>query len=211
MEELAERGGYSSIGGVPLVEAGESKRNLVTPGCVVKTSFKLRSATFATRLAISLFVIAAASQAPRSPEGRRSGLSARSPRTFQAPTNLKVLPKNLTGQQVHDVMERWSSELGVRCSACHVRESEGILPDGPAYQRFADDSKPMKSAARIMYAMTEEINGNLITRVSGATSQVTCGICHRGNIRPEPFILPPPDKQGSTIQVGAPAGAASLP
>jgi hypothetical protein len=124
------------------------------------------------------------------------------------PSNLKVLPKDLTGRQVHDIMEQWSGELGVRCSACHVRDSEGVVPGGPLHPRFADDSKPMKGIARIMYTMTVEINRNFIAGVGAAPKPVTCGTCHRGDIRPEPFVSLP-DGQRPVIQAAPPAGGAS--
>jgi hypothetical protein len=108
-----------------------------------------------------------------------------------APVNLKVLPKNLSGRQVHDIMEQWSAELGVRCSACHLRDLDGIVPGGSPHPRFADDSKPMKGIARLMYTMTLEINRKFIKGNDGVPAPVTCGNCHRGNIRPEPFVSPP--------------------
>lgn len=113
------------------------------------------------------------------------------PRTFPAPTNLKVLPKEFTGKQVHDIMEQWVGSLGIRCDSCHVEVSESAEPGGRPHLDFADDSKPMKAAARLMYTMTEEINSNYITKVKGSDTRVTCGTCHRGQVSPEPFIVQP--------------------
>jgi hypothetical protein len=44
------------------------------------------------------------------------------PRRFPAPTNLKVLPKSLTGQQGHDIMEQWEASLGTHCNSCHAED-----------------------------------------------------------------------------------------
>jgi Photosynthetic reaction centre cytochrome C subunit len=170
----------------------------------VKTSLKPRSAIVITAFMVAVFVVSAFAQA----QSRAAGPSSRPPQTFLSPTNLKVLPKDLTGRQVHDIMEQWSGELGVRCSACHVRESEAVIPGGPLHPRFADDSKPMKEIARRMYSMTAEINRNFISTVEETSKPVTCGTCHRGAIRPEPFVTPP-DGQKSMTQTPLPARAPS--
>lgn len=114
-----------------------------------------------------------------------------SPRTYPVPTNLKVLSRGLSGRRVNEIMEQWSAQLGVRCGACHLRTSERVIHAGPHENRFADDSKPMKQAARIMYTMTLEINRKFITGDDGVPGPVTCGTCHRGYIRPEPFMVAP--------------------
>jgi Photosynthetic reaction centre cytochrome C subunit len=170
--------------------------------------FKLGSAIVITAVTAAVFVVSAFAQAPRGSQSRAAGPSSRPPQTFPAPTNLKVLPKDLTGRQVHDIMERWSGELGVRCSACHVRDSEAVVPGGPLHPRFADDSKPMKGIARIMYAMTAEINHNFISTLEETPKPVTCGTCHRGAIRPEPFVAPA-DGQQSVTPIPFPAWAPS--
>ena len=41
-------------------------------------------------------------------------------RHFPPPKNLKVLPKNLTGDQVVDIMRHWAGDLGQKCSTCHA-------------------------------------------------------------------------------------------
>jgi hypothetical protein len=127
-------------------------------------------------------------QSTPSPPSRRQEL------VFQPPVNLTVLPKQLTGRQVHNIMEQWSGDLGVRCNACHEHESDGIVPGGRAHSRFADDSKPMKRIARLMYTMTQQINRTFITGDDRVPGPVTCGTCHRGNIRPVPFVSRPHDE-----------------
>jgi len=49
----------------------------------------------------------------------------------------------------------------------------------------------MKSVARIMYTMTDEINTRYIARIDGSGVPVTCGTCHRGKMGPEPFANQP--------------------
>lgn len=113
--------------------------------------------------------------------------SSPQPKSYPAPTNLKVLPKDLTGRQLHAIMERWALSLGVECGACHTDDPEHPRPDGRPGLKFPDDSKPMKTVARNMYTMTEEINTTYIAKLEGSGVPVTCGTCHQGHIGPEPF------------------------
>jgi hypothetical protein len=109
------------------------------------------------------------------------------------PTNLKVLPKNLTGAQVHEIMEKWEGELGTGCKTCHTVNPNDIGPNGKPRLNFADDSKEEKRTARVMYKMTEDINANYVSKIDSSGDPVTCGTCHRGHLGPEPFV-PAPEK-----------------
>ena len=150
-----------------------------------------RSTVVMTLLATTFSAATTLCQAPQGPQPAPS-------RTFPAPTNLRVLPKDLTGQEVHDIMEQWAGSLGTRCNSCHVEDSENVALDGHSRLNFADDSKPMKAVARLMYRMTEEINNNYIAKVEGSSILVTCGTCHRGEVSPEPFTIQSPDGQPTT-------------
>jgi len=107
-----------------------------------------------------------------------------------APTNLKVLPKDLTGEQVHEIMEKWEAELGAGCKTCHTATKE-LGPNGKPRLNFADDSKEEKQTARQMYKMVEEINASYISKIDSSGDPVTCGTCHRGHLGPEPFVPKP--------------------
>ena len=146
-------------------------------------------AAAAVLLIAAVFAAAMAAQAPQAPPPPAG--NAPPPRTYPAPTNLKVLPKNLTGQQVHEIMEKWEGSLGVHCNTCHTADPGNIGPNGRPRLNFADDSKQQKSTARLMYKMTEEINGNYISMVENSGPPVSCGTCHRGHLDPEPFVIPP--------------------
>ena len=108
-----------------------------------------------------------------------------------APTNLKVLPKNLTGAQVHEIMEKWEGELGTSCKTCHAADPKNLGPNGKPRLNFPDDSKEDKQTARKMFKMVEEINANYISKIDSSGMPVTCGTCHRGHLGPEPFVAPP--------------------
>ncbi|MDR3725896.1 MAG: c-type cytochrome [Terracidiphilus sp.] len=152
------------------------------------TSLSLPAAA-AALLTVAFFAITTVAQAPQA----AAGGPPPPPRTFPAPTNLKVLPKNLTGQQVHDIMEQWEGSLGAKCSTCHTPDPKNIGPNGRPRLDFVDDSKPEKTTARSMYAMMEDINKNYVAKIDSSGAPVTCGTCHRGHLGPEPFVIPPDD------------------
>jgi hypothetical protein len=106
---------------------------------------------------------------------------------YPAPTNLKVLPNNLNGAEVRAIMHQWEDQLGAECSACHARDPKSLGPNGLPQLNYADDSKPEKSRARLMYTMVDDINTNYIGRIEGSGLPVSCGTCHQGNLKPEPI------------------------
>ncbi|MGD0914554.1 MAG: c-type cytochrome [Terracidiphilus sp.] len=106
---------------------------------------------------------------------------------YPAPTNLQVLPKDLTGAQVRDIMEGWENDLGAECSTCHVRNPNDLGPNGRPRFNYADDSKEEKKTARVMYTMVDTINANFVSKVPNSGVPVNCGTCHRGHLSPEPF------------------------
>jgi len=113
------------------------------------------------------------------------------------PTNLQVLPKDTTPEQLHKIMDGIAGALGVHCSFCHVQNAQTHHMD------FASDAKPDKEMARIMMRMTGTINQQYMTQIHDpdATAEdkhVTCGTCHRGHQMPEHFV-PPPEHHGAPM------------
>jgi hypothetical protein len=94
------------------------------------------------------------------------------------PTNLQVLPKDYTFDQVRQVMRGFTEGLGVECSHCHV---------GTPQERAKDD-KPEKLEARKMLKMLMAINNDFLKDVgepaADGASKVTCYTCHRGAVKP---------------------------
>jgi hypothetical protein len=161
-------------------------------------------------VAVSMAAQAPQTQAPAAGAGQapQGGPPSGDQRVFPAPTNLKVLPKTLTGKQVRDVMEGWSGGLGVHCDTCHTKDPGKVGPNGWPVLNFADDSKHEKEAARLMYTMTQKINDDYVSMVEmdhdeanedhaahdHAAHKVTCGTCHRGHKTPEAYV--PPEEHG---------------
>jgi hypothetical protein len=129
------------------------------------------------------------------------------PHDMPAPTNLKVLPSNLTGAQVHEIMEQWEGELGTSCKTCHAADPKNLGPNGKPRLNFADDSKDEKKIARKMFKMVEDINANYIAKIDSSGAPVTCGTCHRGHLGPEPFIAAPEHHDHDDHDHGPPPGA----
>ena len=141
-------------------------------------------------LFVASSAVCAIAQAPQGPPPGNGGPPP-GPRSFPAPTNLQVLPKNLSGQQVRDIMEKWEGSLGVHCNTCHAEDPKNIGPNGRPRLNFADDSKPEKATARLMFRMVEDINTNYVGKIDSSGMPVTCGTCHRGHVSPEPFVPAP--------------------
>jgi hypothetical protein len=173
----------------------------------LKRSHSPLSAAAAALLTAAIVAVSLAAQSPQpqpapaadaaqAPQGGPppAGPGGR-PREFPAPTNLKVLPKSLTGQQVRDVMEGWSGSLGVHCDTCHTADPGKVGPNGRPRLNFPDDTKPEKNSARLMYTMTQKINDDYVSMVNDGDAKVTCGTCHRGHLKPETYI-PPKEHDG---------------
>lgn len=98
-------------------------------------------------------------------------------------TNLKVLPKDITSDQLDEVMRGFTRGLGVRCNFCHVSHEGQPM----RHEDFALDDKPTKRKARQMMLMVKDINekylANLDARANPPVS-VKCVTCHHGSTLP---------------------------
>ncbi len=101
--------------------------------------------------------------------------------------NLKVLPKNITHDEMDSVMKSFSKSLGVKCGFCHERKEDGKFD-------FASDKNEHKSIARDMMRMTAKLNKKYFhdekDKATGL-SVVTCFSCHNG--QKKPGVKPPAD------------------
>jgi hypothetical protein len=101
--------------------------------------------------------------------------------------NLKVLPKNISHEDLGKVMGKWSHALGVHCTFCHVRDEAANKMD------FTSDAKPEKTAARHMFQMMNKINKKFFEAKKDSLgmvmeSGVSCVTCHHGNSHPETAV-----------------------
>jgi hypothetical protein len=154
----------------------------------LKLSSPFHIASF-TALVSAFLAVATLAQAP-STQQAPAAPPAHEHENHPAPTNLKVLPKTMTGEEVHDLMHKWEASLGAECSTCHAADPKNIGPNGKPRLNFADDSKPEKNTARLMYRMVEDINANYVDKVENSGVPVSCGTCHRGHLDP-PIFSPP--------------------
>lgn len=180
------------------------------------TSLSSPAAAISLLTAAVFFATATIAQDPQAPVPKPSSTQAppegagRQPRNYPAPVNLKVLPKDLTGQQVHEIMEGWAGQLGVHCDNCHAADPSNIGPNGRPRLKFEDDSKDEKQMARIMYTMTEDIKQNYVKKVAdmdkmeSPAAPLTCGTCHRGHLDPEAFVAPHQEGPGGPPPAGMP-------
>jgi hypothetical protein len=163
-------------------------------------------------LTAAFFAVTTVAQAPQTPTPPApAGQAEHRDHPRAAPTNLQVLPKNLTGDQVHEIMDTWEASLGVHCSTCHAADPKNIGPNGRPRLNYADDSKPEKASARLMYKMTEDINVNYVSKIPSSDMPVTCGTCHRGHFGPEPFVIPKDDHDAPRPAQPQPPAAATPP
>ncbi len=95
--------------------------------------------------------------------------------------NLKVLPKDITENELFKLMDDFNMALGVDCGYCHAKDKLTKDLDLPS------DNKSEKEIARKMITMTMDINKKYFefNKNIDAIQSVTCITCHRGKERPE--------------------------
>lgn len=100
--------------------------------------------------------------------------------------NLKVLPKDITKDELDEVMDGFKVALGVKCGHCHAPRT-----DDPSKLDFASDAKIEKEIARKMMKMTAKINKKYFHRVDekGIMANISCVTCHNGNTKPEVLAI----------------------
>lgn len=102
--------------------------------------------------------------------------------------NLRILPPNLTHDQLISTMRGIARSLGVKCNHCHVENPEGSKEQF----NFPSDAKSEKNVARTMLRMVRTVNKDYVSKVNEHGVVVGCWTCHRGRTVPE---TPPPAPQ----------------
>ena len=114
-----------------------------------------------------------------------AGIAATKPPEAPKYKNLKILPKNISKEDLDKVMDNFKAALGVKCSFCHApsKDSTQKWPD------FASDDKPEKKIARSMMKMTAKINKKFFSENKNEQGVVVpaieCMTCHRGSPHPD--------------------------
>lgn len=100
---------------------------------------------------------------------------------YPRPSNLKVLPKDITHEQLDATMKAFNQALGVKCGYCHAPNK-----NGEKGLDFASDENPKKNVARYMMKMTKKINKKYFKdyKKDGDLMQIGCGTCHNGQASP---------------------------
>lgn len=110
------------------------------------------------------------------------------------PTNLQVLPRDISAKDLIATMHGFEHALGVECSFCHAQNPQTHRLD------FASDANPHKNTARTMIRMLNQINTKYLATADedapADARQASCGTCHRGNKMPPPFVAPEHKEHG---------------
>lgn len=111
--------------------------------------------------------------------------SAQGFRWPEEPKNLQILPEEVKGAQLGQIMRGFTSALGVRCHHCHVGEG----PDLTKYD-FPSDQKITKRKARLMIDMVQAINQKYLSQLAEIEDppqqrvEVKCITCHHSQAKP---------------------------
>ena len=114
------------------------------------------------------------------------GMAAMRPADDKPPKrNLKVLPKDISHDDLEKTMDSWKTALGVKCNFCHAPSADSASH----HLDFASDAKPEKTIARHMYKMAMKINKKFFSMNKDDKGQmvqtVTCMTCHHGSPHPD--------------------------
>lgn len=115
------------------------------------------------------------------------GMSAIRPTDDSKPPkrNLKVLPKDISHEQLDSTMHSWKDALGVKCNFCHAPNADS----SNHHLDFASDAKPEKNMARYMYRMAAKINKKYFKSDKDdqgmMIAAISCKTCHRGSPHPD--------------------------
>lgn len=102
--------------------------------------------------------------------------------------NLKVLPKDISYEELDSIMDGFKAALGVKCNFCHVPSKID-----PKKLDFAADDKDHKIIAREMMEMTAKMNKKYFSEFQEkkGVAAVQCATCHRGKPEPKLEVVAP--------------------
>jgi len=166
---------------------------------------------------LSAFIVLSAASLQQVPQQGAPGQAPQGAPGPQGPppapqkyTNLKVLSKKISNQELRKLMGNYNASLGVNCGYCHVAKP---TPTNPNARDYASDAKPEKEMARHMIKMTEKINKKYFANGNGGAAIVAidCYTCHGGKKEPINVAPAPARPPGAPAGPGAPAAPGTAP
>ena len=132
------------------------------------------------------------------------GIAATTP-AAPAYKNLKVLPKNISHDELDSIMHQFNRSLGVKCNFCHAPQK-----DNQRKLDFASDEKGEKNITRDMMRMTDRINKKFFKFKKDdqhTIPPVGCMTCHNGS--PHPAAMAPKEEKKTPAPTAAPQNTAN--
>jgi len=110
-----------------------------------------------------------------------SGFTLQPAQEENRPKNLKVLPKNISEEELTKVMRGFNAALGVKCGYCHAPNTNGAKG-----LDFSSDANPKKNIACSMIKMTKKIKKkHLKSEHEGAIKNISCITCQNEQSKPK--------------------------
>ena len=104
---------------------------------------------------------------------------------FDDPSNLQVLPADISAAELGETMKSFAMGTGYRCSNCHVGEEGQPLT---TYD-FASDEKELKQTARRMLKMVRDINATHLEFRGEGLPDVEPGNGESPDVGPAAFVI----------------------
>ena len=123
-----------------------------------------------------------------------AGIAATNPPDERA-KNLKVLPKDISHEDLDKIMDGFKAALGVHCDFCHAHSKDSTNH----HLDFASDDKDQKNIAREMMQMVHTLNTTNFNWMKSTQPDtihtIICYTCHRGMKMPTSANLMPDIKK----------------
>lgn len=101
---------------------------------------------------------------------------------FAEPKNLQVLPDTVKGDQLRQIMRRFSFAMGEQCSYCHARAADG---QGLDFESDANDKKRVTREMIKLVGHVRQVSAGLYPEdPDHQPTAFVCTTCHRGQANP---------------------------
>jgi len=112
---------------------------------------------------------------------------------------LKVLPKDISDEELRQVMHSFEVALGMNCGDCHTHSATN-----PDKMDWSADTKKKQTTIAMMNMVKEmnekyfDVKGDFKENYLRSRYKVTCNTCHNGHDEPNPVVaipVPEPEKK----------------